>query len=93
MDRLGISFVLLCFWGPTLSEAANNADSFAHTQEMFEQRLRMHSRHHWNNLSLKRIHKARRRNATCMGKQNALFLVFCVWKWQSGASIISSSTW
>ncbi|XP_066922282.1 uncharacterized protein [Clytia hemisphaerica] len=78
MDHLGLSFLLLtCFWTPTFSD---NADSFAHAQEMFEQRLRMHSRHHWNNLSLKRIHKARRRNATCMDGSDARYYLSRQWE-------------
>jgi len=50
------------------SDRKNNKESFTISQGVFEQRMSLHSRKYWNNLSLKRIHKARRRNATCMGR-------------------------
>ena len=42
--------------------------NIATSQELYRQRLEMHDEKYRDNLMLKRIHKARRRNATCMGE-------------------------
>ena len=43
-------------------------EEFTETQERFVRRLNMHGQQFRDNLKLKRIRQARRRNATCMGK-------------------------
>lgn len=53
---------------PIINGATLNVD-IAASQELFVHRLQMHGEQYKDNLVLKRIHKARRRNATCMGKK------------------------
>ena len=62
-------FLLVSVAAVACSSYGTGSDkSFANFYEMQEHRIRQHNHIHWENLSLKRIHKPRRRNATCMGK-------------------------